>query len=339
MKLSYGRMETVMKLSIIVPIYNREKTLPRCIDSLLDQDLDDYEIILVDDGSADGSGQIIRDYEAKMPGKIRGIFKENGGVASARNLGLAAAAGEYVTYVDSDDWLEKNSLGKIYREIVGGEYDILLFDEWECFNDGEKRSFPPFYDAMSGVKPGKISSREYVLARPCPWNQWTKRDVWVKGFGDDLSTAFPDGKLYEDLGTLPRLAIGAKKIGYLAEPFYCYYQSEGSIMRTTDYRSGYDDIFSIAEILKKTLGDKYKAETEYLWWEHLLISGGRRYLDCGRDDLAVKVADAMKAAYPDWKSNPYVMRESKSKKLLAELIYGKKFRTVRTLQKVKRMIK
>ena len=100
-----------MRLSILVPVYNREGTLRRCVESLLRQDLEEYEIILVDDGSTDASRRILEDYRRRYPEKVKLIFQENQGVAGARNAGLEAACGEYVTWVDSDDWLRENCLG------------------------------------------------------------------------------------------------------------------------------------------------------------------------------------------------------------------------------------
>lgn len=96
-----------MKLSVIVPVYNTEQYLPRCIDSILSQSFTDYELLLIDDGSKDGSGAICDTY-SKKDGRVCVFHKENGGVSSARNLGLQEAKGEWVTFVDSDDWIEED---------------------------------------------------------------------------------------------------------------------------------------------------------------------------------------------------------------------------------------
>ena len=98
-----------MKVSIIVPVYNVEKYLERCLTSIIGQNLRDYEIVIVNDGSTDGSLQIIQQYQEKFPTIIRCLQKENGGISSARNMGLEAAIGEYITFLDSGDYLEKDS--------------------------------------------------------------------------------------------------------------------------------------------------------------------------------------------------------------------------------------
>ena len=104
-----------MKFSILVPVYNVEKYLEQCIDSLLDQTYsEEYEIILVDDGSTDSSGSICDGYEERYPDKVKVIHKENGGLSDARNVGMAAATGEYIAFVDSDDWLHLEYISVLY---------------------------------------------------------------------------------------------------------------------------------------------------------------------------------------------------------------------------------
>lgn len=325
-----------MKLSVIVTVYNREAVLRRCVDSILAQNMTDYEVILVDDGSRDGSRRIMETYERSHPERIRCLYRENGGVARARNAGLAAACGEYITYVDSDDWLPENVLGQLERKAEQTQADILLYDAWECMPDGSRRLFPPFYDTMRDTPEGSLPPRSYILARPCPWNQWTRRRLFAEVFGEE--PAFPEGRIYEDLGTMPCLANAAERIFYVKIPAYCYYQSENSIMRQTEYREAFDDIFPMVMRLRKylDLGSSYCREVQYLFWEHLLISAGRRYMDCGRLDMAAEVADFMRLNYPGWENNAYLKRELFAKKLLGRLIQAKMWKTIQFLTKRKR---
>ena len=325
-----------MKLSVIVTIYNREAVLRRCVDSILAQNMTDYEVILVDDGSRDGSRRIMETYERSHQERIRCLYRENGGVARARNAGLAAACGEYITYVDSDDWLPENVLGQLERKAEQTQADILLYDAWECMPDGSRRLFPPFYDTMRDTPEGSLPPSSYILARPCPWNQWTRRRLFAEVFGEE--PAFPEGRIYEDLGTMPCLANAAERIFYVKIPAYCYYQSENSIMRQTEYREAFDDIFPMVMRLREylDLGSSYRREVQYLFWEHLLISAGRRYMDCGRLDKAAEVADFMRLNYPGWENNAYLKRELFAKKLLGRLIQAKMWKTIQFLTKRKR---
>ena len=103
------------KLSIIITVYNKEKYISRCIESALNQNIDNYEIIIVNDGSTDNSHNIIKKYVEKYPDKINYINKENGGVSSARNIGLKASKGEFITYIDGDDYANINSYDEVYN--------------------------------------------------------------------------------------------------------------------------------------------------------------------------------------------------------------------------------
>ena len=125
-----------MKYSIIIPVYNAEKTLRRCVDSLLEQNYDDAEIILVNDGSADGSGSICEEY-AKRDRNVHYIPQENGGVSSARNTGLDAACGEYVLFVDSDDYVTEEFFSSIDRTVQKERADFVQFSG--CFDNGRER--------------------------------------------------------------------------------------------------------------------------------------------------------------------------------------------------------
>lgn len=319
-----------MKLSVIVTVYNRGQTLTRCVDSLLRQDLDAYEVILVDDGSTDESRSLILEYAKANPRRIQAVLQDNGGVGKARNAGLAASTGEYITYVDSDDWVRENCFGGLWSHLQETSADILVFDAVEYFPDGSARPFPAFTGGASCGEEGELRPEEYLLARPCPWNKWIRRSLFA-----DNDLHFPEGVLYEDLALIPCLALWAKKILYRKDTCYFYYQSAGSIMRTEEYKPAFEDIFTVTASLREALGDRFPAETEFLWWEHLLISSGRRYLDCGRKDLAARVALTMQEAYPEWRQNVYVRREPERKRLLAGLLYRRAFGRLRILRALK----
>ena len=116
-----------MKLSIIVPVYNVKAFLPACLDSLVSQTLEDYEIILVDDGSSDGSADIIKDYQQRYPQLISSIRVDNGGQGRARNFGIDMAKGEYLGFVDSDDWITEDMYEKLYNTAKAENADIVIF--------------------------------------------------------------------------------------------------------------------------------------------------------------------------------------------------------------------
>lgn len=115
------------KVSIIIPVYNGEKRLKRCVDSILMQDYPDFELILVDDGSRDSSLQIMEDY-ARQDARVKAIHKANGGASSARNRGLAEAVGSYIQFVDVDDWLPMESTKLLVREMEAHPVELVVGD-------------------------------------------------------------------------------------------------------------------------------------------------------------------------------------------------------------------
>ncbi|MBO4289917.1 MAG: glycosyltransferase family 2 protein [Lachnospiraceae bacterium] len=320
-----------MKLSVIVTVYNRKDDVGPCLDSILSQNYPDMELIVVDDGSQDGSGDVIAAYVERYPDRVVPLFQENAGVACARNLGLSAAKGEFVTYVDSDDIIPEGAFAAIDAELDRGGYDILMFDATACYPDGRRERFAPFYDGLSGVEGGELTPQQYILATPCPWNKWIRRSLYTEVFGSE--PPFPEGLRYEDLAAIPVLALKAGKIGYLTVPCYDYVQSDISIMRTPGYSPHFADIFSVSLRLQKLLGQIWPKEVEYLFFEHVLVSGGKRYLACGKKAGFHRCADVMRQSYPDWQDNEYVKREPFKKRMLAKLIYQKQFNLLKMLGK------
>lgn len=326
-----------MKLSILVPVFNREKTLRRCVESLLHQDLDEYEIILVDDGSTDGSRHMIESYEKKYPEKIIAVFQENQGVAAARNAGLAIARGEYITWVDSDDWLSENCLGMLWRKVRRSGWDILLFDAWEEHSGREAMPYSALETVLPKRKEGALTRNEFLLTRPCTWNKWMKKSLWDMSEGQ-AKLQFPEGWIYEDLATIPLLSLRAEKIGYTPQRVYHYEQSSGSIMRQEEYREAMDCIFSVADRLNHELGKAFPAEVEYLWWLHVLLLGGMRYLQCGREELAAQTADRMQEAFPCWRENVYVKRMPWRVRKKTDWIYREKFWRLKQVENLTRRV-
>ena len=118
-----------MDISVIVPVYNVKSYLSACLDSILNQDFDSYEIVVVDDGSTDGSGELAEQYASRHTDKIRVLHQENQGLGGARNTGIKDAKGEYVAFIDSDDWIKPNMLSTLWKEIQQTGADIAVRSE------------------------------------------------------------------------------------------------------------------------------------------------------------------------------------------------------------------
>ena len=183
----------IPKLSVIVPVYKAELYLHRCIDSLLSQTFRDFEILLIDDGSPDRSGDICDEY-ARKDERIRVFHKENGGVSSARNIGLKEAEGEWIGFVDSDDWVEKDFFANIVDALLNNDVDVVLF--------GYKKEIAlGVYASVRGQETSRILNvhDEYLIRHfeSQVWNYVFKNDIIRdKGFCFDESIAYAEDVLF-----------------------------------------------------------------------------------------------------------------------------------------------
>ena len=236
-----------MDLSVIVPVYNVEAYLKKCVDSLLEQDIapEDYEIILVDDGSTDSSSGIC-DGLASLHSNIVVIHKENGGLSSARNAGIDAAAGKYIQFVDSDDYLLPNVLGSILPHIKRDNLDILRFNYQNVDSQGlafePNRNPKPFVDYSTDICDGLTFLNER-LGFACYAVQFILKTDLVK----KSSNRFKEGIFFEDVEWTPRIILQADRIASTDLMVYNYLFRSGSISRSqSDERK------------KKVLADQYQ---------------------------------------------------------------------------------
>ena len=149
------------KISIIVPIYKAEAVLAKCVDSVLAQTCSDWELLLIDDGSPDGSGALCDDY-AGQDDRVRVFHKSNGGVSSARNLGMAEAGGDYILFIDADDWVEPTACQTLLEALEGAGADSAGCAHWNIQPDGEKWAEPGALPAgvygAGAIRTGKVGS-------------------------------------------------------------------------------------------------------------------------------------------------------------------------------------
>lgn len=164
----------MIKVSVIVPIYNAEKYLERTIGSLLSQTIDNYEILLINDGSTDGSKEIIKYYEENYD-KVISFSKENGGQSSARNYGISKAKGKYLAFIDADDYIDNSFLEKMYNKAIQNDADICFCNYYHVYEDKIEK------DREYQVKDlNNVTKKEYLLADPSPCNKIYKKDFLDK---------------------------------------------------------------------------------------------------------------------------------------------------------------
>lgn len=248
------------RLSFIVPVYNVAPYLRKCVDSLIMQDCEDYEIILVDDGSTDDSGAICDELAAAYE-NIRVIHQQNGGLSAARNTGLKVAKGEYICFVDSDDYWEENVLGGLLEQVEREKLDVLRFDyqnvrimngrRTDLTNEGEYEVFEPNKDPKRDVDyseevtDGETFLNErlgpacyavmFILRRDILYNGGMIRD---KTLNEPLllndACLFTEGIYFEDVDWTPRMLLRARKVASTPKIVYNYLWRTGSITLPTD---------------------------------------------------------------------------------------------------------
>ncbi len=311
------------KISVIVPFYNSEKYLKRCLDSLVRQTFKDIEIIMVNDGSTDNGLNVVKSYMSDE--RIRLIEKENGGQASARNLGLYEATGEYIIFIDSDDYVELNLCEKLYDTILKG-FDIVVSDYYIVAGNEKK------YNKISSCLEGEISLKDYLLTAVCPWNK-----IYKKSFLIDNHFKFPEGIIYEDYASIPTLVNYNPKVYYVPEAFVNYVHTEVSTMRSDEYKENYENIFIATNFLYEHLcNSEYQDELEYLISNHFLYLGSLNFYRFNKYEQINNIANFMKDKFPKWSKNKYVKKMDFKARVLMNLFYQRKYNVIKFIQKIKR---
>ena len=310
-----------MKVSVIVPVYNVEKYLRKCLDSLVNQTFSDYEVILVNDGSTDNSQNIIDEYASKYP-CIKSLKKDNGGMSSARNVGLDVATGDYYAFVDSDDFVELDFLEKMYNKAIKEESDVVICDYY-ALNEEEKRMIKCHMNFSPEQK------REYLLSPPMVWSKLIKKDILKK-------VRFKEGIYYEDLDICVRMIPFINRVSFVDEPLYDYYlQHSGSIMTQKTFNVHLLDIFSVLEDARQVLQVDYYREIEYIYITHLLRTATLRFLDYPKTkEYLIKINKTMENTFPNWKENEYYNKCSTKVKLICFLAIHRMYGILKIIKKI-----
>lgn len=261
-------MNTQPLLSVIVPVYNVEQYLHQCVDSIIGQTYQNLEIILVNDGSTDGSGAICDDYAAK-DSRVRVIHKENGGLSSARNAGLELSTGIYTSFIDSDDWLDLNAYENLISQLILTEADVISFDYISEFQDSSFKSENPSKPikqvvSLSGEDTLKAYS-SYLFLPMMPL--YIYRNLKLEG----LRCA--EGKLHEDeLFSLEYFASKQRYIVVSPQVYYHYrIRKKGSITSTHSPRHMTDTSVGFLSVLGRLQRRNVAVET-LAWANYIVLS-------------------------------------------------------------------
>lgn len=256
-----------MMYSIIVPVYNVEKYLDRCIDSLINQTYNDIEIILVDDGSDDASPEMCDHFE-KLDERIRVIHQGNGGLSSARNAGVSSAKGDYVMFIDSDDYIDFDTCER-FSKYTSNDYDVItgsMYVEDEYKSNVRKKGIRRYEKPeLSGRELLLCALKESEFLAPAVLNIYNRR------FLIDEGLSFRLGILHEDEEFTPRVMLLAKSVFVSGETFYHYVIRENSITTSLNQTQNVIDIYSICCELKSVYEIQTDGELRRLLLDYLVI--------------------------------------------------------------------
>lgn len=203
-------------LTVVIPVYNVEKYLKRCVESVLVQEWHNYDILLVDDGSIDSSPQICDDY-VKTYDFISVIHKENGGLSEARNTGISHAKGDYVYFPDSDDWLEPQTFKELAEVLESQEFEIVSFNREFVKGEEDAIVSAPLVTQVLEGKDAFVQMLKHSYITGFANDKIYKKSLFI-----DSNISFPKGKYYEDLGTNYKLFLSAKNVFATNQKYYHY---------------------------------------------------------------------------------------------------------------------
>ena len=298
----------MFKVSVIIPVYNTEKYLDDCLKSVVNQTLKEIEIILVNDGSTDSSLEIMERYKKDYPDRIQLISKENGGQATARNMAIPMCRGEYIGFVDSDDYIEPTMYERMYEKAIGISADYVECDYVNVkINDkGEQERIADY-----GSRVREYSSKKDMFIDPmlAPWNKMYRRELLQQG-----TVIFPEGLIYEDTAFCLKAISLVDTYVYVPEKFVVHFYRGGSTMNINkSYKVA--DIFKVLKDVidyykQNDIFDEYKEELEYIITKILLCSSMKRIAEIPDKKLRKRFSketwEMIQEYFPKYKSNKYV---------------------------------
>lgn len=320
-------------VSIVVPVYNVEAYLEKCLDSLVNQNFDNYEVIIVNDGSTDKSKEIAQRYENKYSNVVL-IDQKNKGLGGARNTGIEAVKGEYILFVDSDDYIHPDTLKLAYDEANKKQADIVVFGFTIISESGEiikiERGFESTNSSLN-------ENRELLMCSPIACNKLIKKEILI-----DSGVRFPDRAWYEDLRTIPKLYLHAQTFGFVDKSLYFYLKRKGSITNALKTDRLIEIVDAVEDLLNyyKEQGayEKYKDELEFIAVYHAFYLGSVRVARINhKHPLLLQLRQYITAKVPNYMHQKYLYRLGKSRQIVLKLLDKQHYATISLLLKVKGM--
>jgi len=310
-----------MKVSIVVPVYNAEKYLNKCLDSLIFQTLDDYELIFINDGSKDSSEEILKEYSVKYPDKMKYITVENGGQGRARNIGINIAEGDYIGFADSDDWVDPAMYEKLYNAAKENDAEIVFCDCVECYDDGTTR-----YNSMTDYS-------DLMHITTAVWNKLFKAEL-------AKNIKFPEKLWYEDLAYVISAVTKAEKIVSVKEGLYFYRIGQVSTMNNNNSRKNLD-MLKIMDGLKASMLPEHKDEFETILVNHVLLDTVNRVAVQKSPDkktVLKELLDYVHKNLPSLTVSEAYTGESRNRRIIMRLNYMGLYNLSQLIFKIKKSV-
>lgn len=295
------------KVSVIVPVYNTQPYLKKCLDSLVQQTLDEIEVIVVNDGTLDQSQMIIDEFAQNYPDIIVPVIQVNQGLSAARNTGISIASGEFIGFVDSDDWVDHDMFRLMYEKAKKISADLVVCDSWFVYLDKS-------ICVKSGIN-DDATNQEDVLPLmktmfPAAWNKLYRRSLF------DRPLRFKQGVWFEDVEFMHRLFPILQCVGVVHQPLIHYLQREGAITKTFnfklfDYLENWEGIIEYYHI--NQYYEKAKFELEYSCVRYVLGTFLKNSLKLESKDMFEKALNEAFALiekhFPNYRKNKYFVNQ------------------------------
>ncbi len=291
------------ELSIIIPVYNVEDYLAECLDSILQQGYDDYEIILVDNQSTDRSYAICEEYVKRYPEAVKLYQYAKWGAAAVRNFGVKKARGEYIWFVDSDDYLEKGAIRKLMETAERERADAVVMAVRRVYEGGREN----ILTAVDTTKPNW--KKRYAMYGLAPFQNLYRRDFWTRNL------SFPEGMIHEDMAILSTAVLYTDKVAFVDEPLYNYRQRQNSVLHQKGWNPHSLDIFAALAILLEKFKEagkfeEYYDELEYFVIWNLLIDSAKDFYGHKEGKIGQKqTRETLKRTFPKWRKNRYLRQK------------------------------
>lgn len=304
-----------MLVSIIIPVYNVELFLEKCLDSVKNQTYKDIEVIIVNDGSTDSSPEIINRYVAENA-NFKGFTIENSGQGGARNFGIEKASGEYIAFLDSDDYIAPNCIERLAETAKNENSDIVVCGCYDVREDGS--IIAKVGNNIKNRTTSVFDSPEILFNRVAPWGKLFRKSI----FGD---LRFATRVWYEDMRLIPKLYLNAKRISYIDDALFYYVQRMGSTMNNSNAVRNLEIIETFENLIsyfkEKNLYENFRSELEFLVIDHIAVAGITRVVLC-KDPNKKQVIKKLEEYISKFKGlyeNKYIEGWYSNKKLIMNL--------------------